>query len=61
MPRDYTVSDCACGSGKSRYPLSDGRGIFLTYVCEDCETERLSEFRPDIMDRYEASEEIDED
>jgi len=52
---------CSCGSGKDRYPLYDGYGIFLTYACHDCEKQRLSHYRPDIMERYECDEPIDED
>jgi len=50
---------CSCGSGKPRYPLHDGYGIFLTHACEDCEGAKLSRFRPDIMDAYDCDEPIE--
>jgi len=56
---------CNCGSGESRYPLSDARGIFCTYVCEVCEEsekERLG-FRTEVFEdaNYICNEPIDED
>jgi len=52
---------CSCGSGEHKYPLLDGHGIFLTYGCEQCEEEKLSHYRPDIMEDYDCDEPIDED
>ncbi len=52
---------CSCGSGEYPYPLYDGYGIFLTYACEKCEKEKLSHFRPDIMERYDTDEQIEDD
>lgn len=52
---------CTCGSGKPRRAKHDGHGIFLCYVCDDCEAERMSMFRPDIMTRYQADEPIEPD
>lgn len=52
---------CFCGSRLPKYPLYDGYGIFLTYACEKCEKKKLSEFRPDIGQRYECDEPIDSD
>jgi hypothetical protein len=40
--------ECRCGSGQYRYPLYDGHGIFLTYVCSSCEGQKLKGFRPNI-------------
>lgn len=53
--------ECNCGSGKAKYPIHDGHGIFLAYVCEDCEKEKLKGFRSDIMEAYDCDEPIDED
>ena len=39
----------------------DGYGIFLCYVCPDCEDEKMSHFRSDINERYECDEPIEED
>lgn len=52
---------CNCKSGNFRYPLKDGYGIFLTYACDSCKDEKLSHFRPDIMEQYDAYEPIDEE
>jgi hypothetical protein len=54
---------CNCGSGHSRWPEYDGRGIFLTYVCEKCRTKKLSGFRPDVLSDpgYWHDEPIDEE
>lgn len=53
--------NCSCGSEKSKYANYDGYGIFLTYVCEDCEKEKMNEFRSDINERYETDEQIEEE
>ena len=55
------MNDCNCGSGECKFPLHDGHGIFLTYACDVCEKDKLSRFRPDIMERYECDEPIEED
>lgn len=54
---------CFCGSGKERYPLFDARGIFVSYVCEQCEEEKRGHYRPDIFEdcNYYTDEPIDED
>lgn len=31
-----TPRECTCGSGEPCWPMRDGYGIFLTYVCDDC-------------------------
>ena len=53
------VVPCGCGSGLFRYPLNDGYGIFLTYVCNECIDEKLKRYRPDIMERYQCDEPIE--
>jgi len=60
---DYydTHNVCDCGSRKHRYPLHDGHNIFLCYVCEECEQEKVSKYRIDIMERYECDEDIEEE
>lgn len=50
---------CNCGSGLERFEMSDGYGIFLTFVCDVCETEKMKTYRVDIMDRYDADEPIE--
>jgi hypothetical protein len=53
---------CHCGSGKYRRELKDARGIFCTFVCDDCERRRRAEFLPEIFTdpNYHADEPIDD-
>ena len=53
------LDDCACGSGKRFRNLYDGYDIYLCKVCDDCEEEKRSKYRPDIFERYDADEPID--
>jgi hypothetical protein len=48
-PHQMRLKDCHCGSGLERRAKFDARGIFLTYVCDKCEEEKLSHFRPDVL------------
>ena len=41
--------ECNCGSGATRRPLYDARGIFCTYVCDMCEERKRAQFRPEIF------------
>jgi hypothetical protein len=50
---------CDCGSNEFRYPLKDGYGIFLCYVCDKCVGEKRKRYRPDIMEQYECDEPIE--
>ena len=54
---------CACGSGRPKRDLYDARGIFCSYVCDDCEAERRARYRPEIFEdgAYEADEDIEPD
>lgn len=54
---------CDCGSGKQKQALNDARSIFCCYVCEDCEQEKSSRYRPEVLtdSNYYADEPIDED
>ena len=56
-----SIRKCACGSGDIRFPLYDGKGIFMTYACSQCEDSKISEFRSDIMEDYDCDEQVDED
>jgi hypothetical protein len=62
-PKDFRYKDCSCGSGLERRAKFDARGIFLTYVCDKCEKEKLSHFRPDVLTdpNYWHDEPIDEE
>lgn len=54
---------CSCGSGNVRRAQHDARGIFLTYLCDKCMTQKLSRYRPDVLTNpnYHADEPIEED
>lgn len=54
---------CGCGSGLERRAEYDARGIFLTYVCEECRSDKLGRYRPDVLTdpSYWHSEPIDDD
>lgn len=47
----------------ARWPLHDARGIFCCYVCDDCEDEKRSRYRLDVLQdpNYEADEPIEGD
>jgi hypothetical protein len=40
---------CGCGSGLAREAHHDARGIFLCYACAECEQEKLSHYRSDVL------------
>lgn len=52
---------CGCGSGKHHRNAYDGYGIYLCKVCDDCEKRKLNSYRSDIMERYDADEDIEPD
>jgi len=57
------MKTCPCGSGKYREELHDARGIFCCFYCEDCEKEKRSRYRQDVLDdpNYWHDEPIDEE
>jgi len=59
MSNPACVMPCTCGSGLTRRRLYDGYGIFLCYACDACEPLKLSTYRSDIMERYDADEPIE--
>jgi len=63
MSGRYSTGLCYCGSGLDNHQLLDARGIFCGYVCEKCEAEKRSHYRPDIFEDgdYWADEPIDDD
>lgn len=58
MPR---LQQCPCGSGEYPDAQHDGYGIFLCYTCSKCEKKEMSKWRPDIHERYECDEPIEEE
>ena len=57
-----TYTECFCGSGLERRAVHDARNIFVAYVCDQCEAERLGGYRQDIFDdpNYPADEPIED-
>lgn len=55
------MKPCTCGSGLTRREKKDGYGIFLTFVCDRCEAQKMAGFRPDINERYDTDEPIEAD
>ena len=53
--------ECTCGSGLTRFALVDARGIFCTYVCNECEGFKSKRYRPEIFTNpnYDADEPIE--
>lgn len=54
---------CPCGSGLPKEALYDARGIFCCYICDACEKEKRSRYRPEVLTdpEYVCDEPIDED
>lgn len=57
------MKTCPCGSGLDRHAEYDARGIFLCYVCDKCRRDKLSRYRPDVLNdpSYWHDEPIDEE
>lgn len=58
------MNKCSCGSDKHSYWVNDAQGITLCKVCDDCEEEKLSHYRLEILSGYDQSdvnESIEED
>lgn len=53
---------CSCGSGEVPSRHYDARGIFLTFACDTCESEKLGRYRADVLTdcNYQTDEPIDE-
>jgi len=54
---------CKCGSGRHSYELIDARGIYVSRVCEKCEDEVKSRYRPEIFEEmnYWTDEPVEEE
>lgn len=54
---------CPCGSGLPSRWRNDARGIPLARVCEKCEKQKLSGYRPEVLTdpNYYCDEPIEED
>jgi len=57
------MRECICGSGLPSEQLYDARGIYVSRVCEACEAEVRSRYRPEIFSDsgYECDEPIEEE
>ena len=51
--------NCPCGSGLDSWWEHDAQGIPLCRVCDKCRTEKLSHYRPEILEGY-TQEDVDE-
>lgn len=40
---------CRCNSGRTRHALYDAAGIFLCYVCDECEDAKRATYDPHIF------------
>ena len=54
---------CSCGSGEPRFEVYDARGIFVSFVCNECEEEKIKGYRPEIFENsnYWHDEPIEDD
>jgi hypothetical protein len=61
--RPVKLKDCDCGSKKERRAEFDARGIFLTYLCDDCMVEKLSRYRPEVLydPKYDTYDDVVDD
>lgn len=50
---------CPCGSGEYGERQFDGQGIYLCTTCDACEAEKLSHYRPEILQPYTQAD-VDE-
>ena len=57
------LEECPCGSGEYPEAVHDARGIFVSYVCEQCRKRKLRGYRSDIFtdSAYWADERIEEE
>ena len=55
--------ECGCGSGEYKEAQYDARGIFLTDTCPKCHSDRMREFRDEVLTdpNYACDEEVDGD
>tara|TARA_R110000824_G_scaffold44959_15_gene130499 strand:- start:2556 stop:3017 length:462 start_codon:yes stop_codon:yes gene_type:complete len=58
--RCEVVRKCNCGSGDSSWWEYDGRGIPLARVCSACESEKMSQFRPEIRGTAYGENDVEE-
>jgi hypothetical protein len=58
--RNY-LGECPCGSGKEAEAQFDARDIFLNYTCSVCHKEKMSKYRPDVLENpnYDCDETIE--
>jgi hypothetical protein len=57
------MKTCNCGSGLPSRELYDARGIYAGRVCNRCEQEKRSHFRPEIFTdpNYVCDEPVEEE
>ena len=49
--------------GGERRAAYDAKGIFLTYVCDECEKTKLAKYRPEVLtdSGYQCDEQVEEE
>ena len=55
MPREHICKDNEWSAEPSWW-VNDGRGIPLARVCDRCTSEKLKQYRPEIMRWYDESD-----
>lgn len=55
MPREHICTDNEWSAEPSWW-VNDGRGIPLARVCDRCKSEKLKQYRPEIMRWYDESD-----
>lgn len=57
------IKPCNCGSGEPRHEVHDARGIFVAFVCDECEARKLKPYRSEIFTDplYPVDEQVEED
>ena len=53
------VRICNCGSNEQSWWARDAQGIELCRVCSECESQKLSVYRPEILSGYDQDD-VDE-
>ena len=61
--KGHSHHQCTCGSGLECWSLFDARGVYCCRVCDQCEEEKTSRYRPEIFTNpsYECDEQIEPD
>lgn len=64
MPSGHFCKNGEWSEGDSGWEVYDAQNIYLCRVCEKCENEKLSRYRPEILtgyDQLDVDESIEEE